>query len=665
MSFDSPEGGSVKKSWADGHIAIVESFDTASNQAQEEVDILGVRLKRRTAASGLPGFQGNEKQFADLSFSEPEIRYLQAILMRQAIGHHSLFLGPPGLGKSRMAQFAAFLLNIPFYRIQCKKGMNVTRSFLWTFLPTDEGGWKGRYGRLALAMQQGAMILVDELPNLPAEDRQSILEPTERPNRPDIHGAPPTLTLEDFPGGETTVVAKKGFFLLATGNYHEGQGVGEIHPVTDRETRRVRPFMMGSLPDYIRPRRAVGRWHGPKGNVALNGFKRMEYYPHSGESILPEETGDLVAALFQEVENTLTREVLPNARQEPPVYFTEAMERAYDHFETFQIRKSQEPGTPIERRTKEVMASAVAALEFYFLNSFREETKIRVPNELQDDYKTDEINKAKFGSSGQILEPAKMDDSGRTGVRDYIRWKIKRIIAGATVTVGTAQESFTSRVQKSLEQGVKVEEQKEKIKLLASQQFPLAMGLLQKLLGPSVPMPNLEQVRKSLAQMNASELKTFLEMKTPTLLLKPTLAPAKYRAAFDAQFPGKRAEKIDVNAVWDSQSTGALEFETIVVEGSDEPNPIQGDNPSETLQQRCTKNPENLLDMESYYLLYMRALQTKTAIDTTTQTITSLENTERIAVGSGSTGLLDTPLKKKALSIPTAKFRKFIRKPIA
>lgn len=153
-------------------------------------------------------------------------------------------------------------------------------------------------------------------------------------------------------------------------------------------------------------------------------------------------------------------------------------------------------------------------------------------------------------------------------------------------------------------------------------------------------------------------------MKKPILLIRPVLEPKKYRAAFDAMLPGKRAEKPDTNAVWDSQSTGALEFETVIVEAADVPDAIAGDNADETLAQRRTKHEAHLLDMESYYLLVMRAQQTKTPVDTGSETILSTETTDKIALGSFKNGMMDTSLKKTVFPQSAARFRRSIRKPI-
>lgn len=644
----------ILKSWGGGQIAIVQRFDAAQNKQIEMVDILGVRLPRRTAESGLPMSKAIDAHFKDLSFSEPEIHYLQAILMRQAIGHHGLFLGPPGLGKSRMAAFAAFLLNIPFYRIQCKKGMNVTQSFLWTYVPED-GSWKGRLGPLPVAMKEGALLLVDELPNLEPAERQPLLEPTEKPNKP-IHGKAPTLTLENFPGGETTIEAVEGFFMLATGNYHEGQGVGEIHPASDREVRRVRPHMLGDLPNNVRPDRAVGRWFGPKAGTNITSTLSRVAYHEDGPSQITRETGELIANLFNAVESTLKVE-LASVKQEPPVYFTEALERAFDHFLTFQVKKAPTAGTAVEHRTREVIESAIAALDFYFINSFRENTKMRVPVDLQDTYK------------GQAKKPdgtSEMDDQGRTSVRAYIKWKIRRIIGGDVTIktpVGETTAAFSSLLKGSLESGVALQEQKEKIGQLVSSQYPLASVLLKKLIEPEAS-PTLAKVKESLAHMSDAELKTFLEMKKPLLLIRPVLEPKKYRSTFDTVLPGKRADKPDANAVWDSQPTGALTFETVIVEATDVPDAIVGDNVNETLAQRRAKNEQHLLDMESYYLLIMRAKQASLPVDTSSETILSIETPEKIALGSFKNGMMDTSLKKTVFPQPAARFRKSIRKPI-
>ena len=156
----------IKEQYADGAITVEQEFHDIFQREVGYISINGVRVRRRDLKHDkLPGFQESSEQFRDLSFGSSEIAFLEAALMRYAIGHHSLFLGPPGFGKSRMLKFMAFLLNIPFFRVQCTRKMDVTNQFLWQYVK-DNGSFRGRLGPLPEAMQQGAMLLVDELPIL-------------------------------------------------------------------------------------------------------------------------------------------------------------------------------------------------------------------------------------------------------------------------------------------------------------------------------------------------------------------------------------------------------------------------------------------------------------------------------------------------------------------
>jgi MoxR-like ATPase len=412
----------VVREFAGGAIRIEREFNEKLDQTVEYVNILGVRVRRRDPDfdrfSGqeenekAPVYQGSVEQFSDLSFGPAEIEFLQSVMMRFAIGHHSLFLGPPGFGKSRMLEFFAFLVNIPYFRVQCERGMNVEQRFLWTYV-RDNGTWKGRLGPLPLSMMKGGLLHVDEINNLEPDERQLILEPTERPNNPALFNEPSTLHMGDFPGQEVEIKANPGWFLAATGNYREGQGIGEIKDLSEREERRVRPHMLGALPHGTHARRMAGRYaKGSKEREKLN-LQPRSYCPKELLEI-PDDVVEAVSQFFQEVHEVISSEVLKDLRQDPKIFLAETYDRAFDHFMIFQIQKAAEEGRdPVDIKIEELLESAVSALEFYYVNAFREETRMKMPAH------PDNILSAE-------LKAAKVND--RVPVRMYLKWRIRNLL---------------------------------------------------------------------------------------------------------------------------------------------------------------------------------------------------------------------------------------------
>jgi len=404
--------------YGEGAIRIEREFCEELDRDVEYVNIRGVRVRRRDENDK---YQGDEKapvfaespeQFKDLTFGEPEIEFLRAAMMRYVVGQHSLFLGPPGFGKSRMMKFMAYLLNIPFFRVSCEKGMDVQQQFLWTFV-RDNGSLKGRLGPLPQSMLAGGLLLVDELPNLEPAERQVILEPTERPHNPRVFNEAPTLHMHDFPGLEMTVQARPGWFMAASGNYREGQGFGEIYGLSEREERRVRPHMLGVLPAGTHAKRMAGRFRAVSTAVESTAEQNV-YSPEPyrrGMADLPDSVIDMTTELFEAVEAVLKKEVLANLRQDPKVFLNETAHRAFEHFMMFQLESARETRNA---KMESIMGSALQALEFYFINAFREETLMKVP-QLP-------------GLDAQSVFGALLDSNGRVPVRAYVKWRLKNMM---------------------------------------------------------------------------------------------------------------------------------------------------------------------------------------------------------------------------------------------
>lgn len=649
MALDKPSNPeTVVQSWGSGHIKIVRRYDAAEDREIEIVDVLGVRVQRRDSQNGLPVSTATPEMFNDMTFTEPEIKFLQAILHRYTIGHHGLFLGPPGLGKSRMTELMAYLLNVPFYREQCVKDMKVQKKFLFTMVPQPDGSWKGRLGPLPKSMIEGGILLVDELPNLEPTERQILLEPTERPNEA-VFGNAPTLHISDFPGGEAVIQAQRGWFMLATGNYAEGQGAGEIHPLSDREERRIRPHMLGALPPDVRPGRALGRhFPGTKDKNTNLNVPRTEYYER-GEAILTQEAAEVVMKLFSEFESIVRAEILKNVKQDPPVYLTEALERAFDHFIFFQVKAGATGADPVENRTAEIIKSAELALEFYFSNSFREDTKMKVPDTFQTTFQAN---------------TGKMDQNGRTSVREYITWRMARVREALVFDVGGVTKNFSERLKLSVKSGVLLQEVIGKVRKIVDDQYPYADQLVSKF-GLN-DAPNAEKVKAVLNNLSEAELQLIMEMKEPKLLIQPDLPPAEYRKIFDSQFPNKRAKKDEVDAAWGAKPMPSpVTYKVIIIEGAGKLDPTQGDDIGKTLQERLQNKTGSILEMESYYLLTMRTLQDGKAIDKDTQTIINgVQTGERVAMGKQTTWM-DIQMARKANPAPTAFFRNSVQRKIS
>ncbi len=443
--FKPSENGDTEivREFAGGAVKIEREFNVELDRVVEYSNVLGVKIRRRDGeidrfpgqedGEKIPVFDGAAEQFADLSFGPAEIEFLQAAMMRYAIGHHTLFLGPPGFGKSRMLKFFAYLLNIPYFRVQCEKGMNVQQKFLWAYV-RDNGTWKGRLGALPLSMMTGGLLHVDEINNLEPEERQVILEPTERPNNPNVYNEAPELHLGDFPGRETTITANPGWFLAATGNYREGQSMGEIKDSTEREERRVRPYMLGSLPQGTDSKRMAGRYR--KESPVNNGteLRSHRFYPPELLEI-PDRIVDAAADFFEVVHTVLKAEVLKDLRQDPKVFLNEINQRAFDQFMILQVKKAEKEGVkPYLTRMDEMLESAVLALEFYYVNAFREEVKMKLPDH-----------------PASVLSPELKEykrKNERVPVRTYVKWRIRNLLEQKFWEEKVADEKDESKEKK-------------------------------------------------------------------------------------------------------------------------------------------------------------------------------------------------------------------------
>ena len=160
----------VIESFAGGAITIEKEYDLEKQEELQFVNVLGVRIKRRNPEKdGLPGTNLTKENFSDITLGNPEVELLQMAMMRHAIGHHVLFLGPSGYGKSTMPMLMAFLLNITCDRVDCTKGMNVHKQFLWSVV-RDNGSVTGRHGPLPRTKENGGIMIINELPKLTPEE---------------------------------------------------------------------------------------------------------------------------------------------------------------------------------------------------------------------------------------------------------------------------------------------------------------------------------------------------------------------------------------------------------------------------------------------------------------------------------------------------------------
>ncbi len=407
----------VVQTFNSGTITIEREFDEELDRDVEYVNILGVRVRRRDPAvdkdphdkeKALPGYNGLVTEFRDMSFGDGELEYLQGVLMRFAIGHHSAFLGPSGFGKTRNLRFFAYLLNVPIEVVKCVKGMDVRESFLWTPAYDEKGNLFGRLGPEAKMMQQGGILVLDEINNLSPDEREAITGPAELPHNPRVFGTTPTLRLPDFPGAEERIEASPGFFMVGTGNFADEQRERQLHPFEEHEERRLRPYYLGTLPVGTMARRMAGRFVSDR-----EGFNkkpkvtrpREHYYPEAMMEI-SDPVIEVMTEFFEQVHAVAQREVLPAIPQSKRPYLTEIGDRGFEHFLRFQVKKHDKSNPP--ERLEEILESALLAMEFYYLNAFRVDATMKRPQ-------------------GVKLPPEIGVKEDRVNIRDYLKWRLRNL----------------------------------------------------------------------------------------------------------------------------------------------------------------------------------------------------------------------------------------------
>ena len=130
----------IVESFAGGAIQIEREYDLEKEVEIEYSNVLGVRIRRRhPERDQLPGYSG-ALDLSKISFDKPTVSLLRDVLMRYAIGHHTELLGDPEYGKSTIAELTAYLLNVPFERVQCHQGMDFTNDVIRSAEPKEEGG---------------------------------------------------------------------------------------------------------------------------------------------------------------------------------------------------------------------------------------------------------------------------------------------------------------------------------------------------------------------------------------------------------------------------------------------------------------------------------------------------------------------------------------------
>ncbi|KKT75161.1 MAG: hypothetical protein UW70_C0038G0001, partial [Candidatus Peregrinibacteria bacterium GW2011_GWA2_44_7] len=333
-----------------------------------------------------------------------------------------------------------------FQKVQCEQGMDFVNDVIRNAQPKEGGGYTGRLGKLPLMMLQGGILLLDEIASVPPERLQPLLGVTGSPNSR-VAPSPPTLDLGGYLGEETTVTAKPGFFIIGTGNYREGQGAGEIAEHSDREERRVRPFMLGALPPGTKMKRMANRHRTkPLGTdvTTVSTLPRHRYYPPELLEI-PDDCIDAMAGFFERVHTTIATEILPLVKQDPKVYLREIIDRAFDHFMRFQIQKEGAPTDP-RKRIEEMLESAVMALEFYYLNTFRTEKTIKCPDIafFKEVTQKDEIPAEVVA----LRDPAHPD---KIALRPFVAWRIKSLLNLPLWEVNQKRVNIQERLKQILE----------------------------------------------------------------------------------------------------------------------------------------------------------------------------------------------------------------------
>lgn len=199
-------------------IAALQTVETAfslscAEQHAEPDDELG-HFRRQTWLTHGPfgthlsylGFRLSTAIVRDFGRFEPSysaVRNLARVLIARDTGHAINLVGPPGIGKSAVAEVAAQLLGRPFTRISCSRSLTVgprpapesygrvltTPRVAWHVAQVDDlfGSYRPsldaasgevlflfRKGPLAIAIEQQGLILLDEI-NLAPSDVLGVL----------------------------------------------------------------------------------------------------------------------------------------------------------------------------------------------------------------------------------------------------------------------------------------------------------------------------------------------------------------------------------------------------------------------------------------------------------------------------------------------------------
>ena len=172
----------------------------------EYASIPGIPLLRRRNAEidvhpqtgeVLPLNGDSDDVFNGLSMDRPFIEMLQAAGMRYSIGHHIFLLSKPGVGKTEVMRMMAHLLNIPYKRVTCRKGMreeDVREQMLYHY-NRDNGTWRTDPGPVPVSMMQGALLHIDEIAEI--EEPGWMLEVAGSPHNPQFFERP-SITLEQL-----------------------------------------------------------------------------------------------------------------------------------------------------------------------------------------------------------------------------------------------------------------------------------------------------------------------------------------------------------------------------------------------------------------------------------------------------------------------------------
>lgn len=135
---------------------------------------------------------------------------LDVLAAAHEMRHNVLLSGPTGSAKTSLVYAYAAKNKLPLVNVACNGGIDL-RSLFGGFVPTDDGGFEFAPGELPLAVQHGAVILLNEVNFAPQKVMASLYGLLDRRRTlylPDAVGT-------DFP---STIKAHKQCFILADFN---------------------------------------------------------------------------------------------------------------------------------------------------------------------------------------------------------------------------------------------------------------------------------------------------------------------------------------------------------------------------------------------------------------------------------------------------------------